>query len=88
MHRLVAWNLTNLLLLRSKERPNEKSKRKVSHRLHVLVFCARVLAKVYSLLFKEASCVLLSELARRIAVERGGVSPIAVDREEEEEAAA
>ena len=30
----------------------------------------------------------LSELARRIAVERGGVSPIAVDREEEEKAIA
>ena len=28
--------------------------------------------------------VLLSVLARRIAVERGGVSPITVDREEEE----
>ena len=32
--------------------------------------------------------VLLSESARRIAVERGGVSPIAVDREEEEKAIA
>ena len=28
--------------------------------------------------------VLLSVLGRRIAVERGGVSPITVDREEEE----
>ena len=32
--------------------------------------------------------VLLSELVRRIAVERVGVSPIAVDREEEVEAIA
>ena len=32
--------------------------------------------------------VLLSVLARRIAVERGGVSPITVDREEEEDAIA
>ena len=30
----------------------------------------------------------LSELARRIAVERGGVSPMTADREEEEKAAA
>ena len=30
----------------------------------------------------------LSELARRIAVECGGVSPMTVDREEEEKAAA
>ena len=32
--------------------------------------------------------VRLSELARRIAVERSGVSPMTVDREEEEEAMA
>ena len=32
--------------------------------------------------------VRLSELARRIAVERGAVSPMTVDREEEEEATA
>ena len=32
--------------------------------------------------------VLLSESARRIAVEHGGVSPIAVDRKEEEKAIA
>ena len=30
----------------------------------------------------------LSELARRIAVECGGITPMTVDREEEEEAAA
>ena len=44
MHRLVARDLANLLLLRSKQRPNERpnanTKRKVRHQLNRLVFGA------------------------------------------------
>ena len=43
-HQLVACDLANLLLLRSKQRPNERpnanTKRKVRHQLHRLVFGA------------------------------------------------
>ena len=61
------------MLLRSKQGPNAKLKRKVSHQLHGLVSGAWDLAELYMLLFKAQAAQLERQAVRVGKENRRGV---------------